>query len=896
MDNCEPIKPLEVVEILPSKKAEPLVPCATKPSDLEMQNLLPPDHPLLKRFQQSLKEHLLRIKSQLTDEIDEIKHKIQLKEQEREEFGAKLYDKQHEIERQNDILEEYSKNIHETVSKRIEEERLRESLQKEYDEKFALTKERKFQYNQRLVELGHLQNLENNIRKWTNEFETELTSSKRVVSKDGQLQKAIAEEKQKSDLMFFNLQVEVKKREEELQGLSQQISDQTMLNNVLQTSLSDANADLEVLQQEHKRLTQSWGEVIVAIQHRDKVLFQARQILQKQQESLKLTSSSIEATQKQAIKETEKHEQLEAFKSRLTRDLMSLKRDTDKQSKLLTKLEMKMEELPKILEQTEKDYQESKQEGHQLNIQLNALQFKLEKQYAIKSDMEEAILKIAQDQLMCDKASKFRLKVLSEHQESRRAMEENLHKVETQLSNMLLKLERQKSAILRLHEEGDALSGTLKELTDESDGINNDIKAIENQIALKLKQIDKLSKILDDLIKESQGCEVSPTEYKIKNLEKAIQETDQKVQEHQQIWLILQGHIVHLSQKRNNQLNDIQVARKQLLIISQKSLKIDNEMEQTENNTREIAREIQSFATKLELLSAKGYEKKKQHEATEFECEMEHFDLLEKLKDSEMRVLQLEQETADLTKDIEHHKNIVLERHREALSWETKYKLIDETLRWRRSESAVESEIGNMRAEIHRMEIRYKELKRAQEKLIQDLDHCVMHRERIFVVASTKQKMEGAHFRCRTNIQQKINDVKTKLKQVNYEIGAAEKKLNELSKEHAELEQAKNGVQKDIDMEVNQDRLISNEIEQGILLKHQNLESIVRKQNRAKEYRRLTAASSQPRVSKSETSVELSMQKQVEINNHLAEVVDALLIEFPDKKFILTRLSQTLKD
>ncbi|XP_055917310.1 coiled-coil domain-containing protein 40 [Eupeodes corollae] len=890
MDNCEPIKPLELVEISQPKPSQP------ESTDYELKNLLPPDHPLLSKFQQSLKEHLLRVKNQLTEEIDELKHKIKIKEQEREEFGVKLYDRQNEIEKQNDILEEYSKNIHESVSKRIEDERQKELLQKEYDEKYNLTKQRKLQYNQRLLELGHLQNLENNIRKWTDDFETQLTSSKRVVSKDFQMQKAMAEEKQKSDLMFYNLQVEVKKREEELEGLSQQIADQTQLNNVLQTSLSDANADLEILQDEHKRLTQSWGEVIVAIQHRDKVLFQARQTLQKQQELLKLTSSSVEATKKQTAKERENNEKLEAFKSRLTRDLMTLQRDTDKQSKLLAKLEMKMEELPKILEQTEKDYQEAKQEGHQLNISLNALQFKLEKQYSIKSGMEESIFKIAQDQLMCDKASKFRLKVLSEHQEHRRSMEENLHKIETQLSNLLLQLERQKGAILLLHEEGDSLGAQLKELNDESDGIQSEIKTMENQIALKLKQIDKLSKVLDDLLKDSQGLEISPTEYKIKTLEISVQEAEQRVQDQQEGWLILQGHIVTLSQKRNNQLNEIQVARKQLMIIKQKSLKIDLEMENTENTGRELAREIRVFAKKLELLSAKGYEKKKQHETTESECEMEHFELLEKLKDSEMRVLQLEQETIDLSNDIEHHKNIVLERHREALSWETKYKLLDETLRWRRSESAVESEIGNMRAEIHRMEIRHKELKRAQEKLIQDLDHCVMHRERIFVVASTKQKMEGSHFRSRTNIQQKINDLRTKSKQVHSEIGMAEKKLNELSKEHDELEQSKMCMEKDIDVEIKQDRLINNEIEQGILLKHQNLESIVRKQNRAKEYKRLTGASSQPKISKSETSIELSMQKQVEINNHLTEVVEGLMTEFPDKKFVLTRLAQTLKD
>lgn len=179
---------------------------------------------------------------------------------------------------------------------------------------------------------------------------------------------------------------------------------------------------------------------------------------------------------------------------------------------------MKMEELPKILDQTEKDFQEAKKEGNQLLAQLNTLQFKLEKQYAIKGGIEEAILKIAQDQLMCDKASEFRVKVLTENQSGRRAMEVNLHKVETQLASMLMKLERQKAAILALHEEGDSLGAQLKDLNDKADEFNDEIKKIEYQMSLKMKLIDKLSKILDDLVKEAQGCEVSPTEYKVRGL------------------------------------------------------------------------------------------------------------------------------------------------------------------------------------------------------------------------------------------------------------------------------------------------------------------------------------------------------------------------------------------
>ncbi|GBP16144.1 Coiled-coil domain-containing protein 40 [Eumeta japonica] len=97
--------------------------------------LLPPDHPLLAKFQQSLKEFLLRAKDQLMNEIEEIKYSVKQKEQQREEQGATLYDKQQEILRQNDKLEEYAQQIQETVQQRHCEEEAVRHIKAEYEEK-----------------------------------------------------------------------------------------------------------------------------------------------------------------------------------------------------------------------------------------------------------------------------------------------------------------------------------------------------------------------------------------------------------------------------------------------------------------------------------------------------------------------------------------------------------------------------------------------------------------------------------------------------------------------------------------------------------------------------------------------------------------------------------------
>lgn len=248
-------------------------------SDESMLALLPPDHPLLARFQKALKEYLIRTKEQLLTEIADINSRTKEKEQMHEEQGVTLYDLQQEIQRQNEQLEEFALQIDEHVTQRHKEEEAVAKLKADYEEKAELTKAQKTLYNRRMVELEHVQELEINVRKWVGDVEDEVKNAKAVVSRDAQLQKQLSEEKRKSDLLFYHLDVEVKRSERELEMIQGDVKDMEEANNVLKQSVSAANADLEILESEHKHLTQAWSEVIVAIAQRDRIFNEANKSL-----------------------------------------------------------------------------------------------------------------------------------------------------------------------------------------------------------------------------------------------------------------------------------------------------------------------------------------------------------------------------------------------------------------------------------------------------------------------------------------------------------------------------------------------------------------------------------------------------------------------------------------
>lgn len=238
--------------------------------------VLPTDHPMLARFQRALKEHLTKVTRQLEEEIEEINHNITEKDVEIAEVGSKLFDLQNDIEKQREQLDKFNGQILDLAEKRKVHEDSAAKLKKEFEQRDLSYKESKRIHNETLQEIDNLHILENEIAKWNEEVQNEVALSKRIASKDSKDQRAISEQKKKMDLILFKLDEEVRKGQRELTNINDQIAENREAVDCLNKSLSDANIDLEGLQQEHKKLMQAWGEVIVAIQLRDKVLSKAK--------------------------------------------------------------------------------------------------------------------------------------------------------------------------------------------------------------------------------------------------------------------------------------------------------------------------------------------------------------------------------------------------------------------------------------------------------------------------------------------------------------------------------------------------------------------------------------------------------------------------------------------
>lgn len=256
-------------------------------------------------------------------------------------------------------------------------------------------------------------------------------------------------------------------------------------------------------------------------------------------------------------------------------------------------------------------------------------------------------------------------------------------------------------------------------------------------------------------------------------------------------------------------------------MIGKKFLNIENELRDMAEKDQGLVRKIKNLTTKMDILSAKLFETKQTNATERDEYQFTQMKMLDKLRTDEMSVVQLENELVNIEKEIEDLKRIVLDKHHEALSWETKWKMVEEAKRENNAEYAKTGEINAMKSEIHRMEVRYSELKRAQEKLVSDMELCVHHREHIFDQANMRSKLPHKKSKLVDTMQYRVNELQSKLKHILSEISTTEKQTCNVLNVHESLENELRKIGDAIDSEKVSLVLMQNEIEQAILLKQE---------------------------------------------------------------------------
>ncbi|CAG9584554.1 unnamed protein product [Danaus chrysippus] len=860
-----------------------------------MPAVLESTHPLMKRFQETLKRFLEKENAIAEDEITKLRDELRLSKQKYDQDLGSIYRNDHDTNAQRSLIEEYEATLAKKTKERLDaEQRARESndkykIAKEKVEKSIITE------REATEELEALTTLCRQLEAWREETESDLTVSQRMSDKMRAEKKLLADEKRQLDVIIYSLSNEVWKLESKLEMFQKQMEVKNVEMEKVNDKVTAYAAELEDLELEKRRLVSLWNSVLVNIQQRDRVYDSVRDDYRALQENYRTLLNNLEITKKVAMEEMNKGKELAMNKDKLTYDVNNATKLYEAEDAKRLALETQISELAESIEMTERDEELIKSENQTMQNILKSTAKEICRRNEQKVKLENEILTNLQECLLNDKAVESMANGIKKLREMSRKQEISLMSMENQHAKIMLDIEMHRNRQARNNALLEENLGKVRER-------EREIEQLEEKYEKKMLVITRKQRELDITIKKFNALKEifdmkSPQERRIEELEQQIRGMRERTEQLQHEWLRLQGHVVKLTAHHHKIVSDINLINKQIQICEQKTMRIEAEGERVLLEQAKTERNLRELRGRLELLERTRKEATEKNQSAQRANLAITHEYSANLKDAEMEIIQIEEEIEAFEKEKMNLAQELDRIQREALIWQRKGILAVELKKNIHNAKSAAGEIGQMRAEIHRMEVRREQLRKTGEKLSEDLALYVTRRETAMEKSRASAAVEKAHGNAghtsQSNYHHKLRLAKADVSRVTKDLAEAKAHMEKLQIEQDRLER-----------EVAETSAANARLEEHVakLLKEYGeaerqkqylLERVVRSQRLGTELATVIKRQSL-RVKKPKSAVLLEYNQSRELNKHLKNIVNTLAQDHPYLADRLEAVSNTL--
>ncbi|RTG86726.1 uncharacterized protein DC041_0013022 [Schistosoma bovis] len=710
------------------------------------------------------------------------------------------------------------------------------------------------------------------------------------------------DEKLRQDLSVDRMQTKVDQLKDDINLYEAQIVAQEIEMNTSQNLLYEAEAQIVAINVDKAHLLTQWKTSLLGLQRRNEAYADLLAAYNKLKEELLVLENEQNAYKLSINKEQETHERLTGLQNKNESDLNTLRKQLLHSETKLEADKQAYTTYSRILLETERNLFNAKTENNTAQANVNNIRKQLEKKVLEKQDLEKKISEELRDRLTAQKAANYANKININVQDQSRELltqasdflfpknhkisffltcicgDEKIVQMENQIAKDELGVAHKKARNKQQQEK-------VSELEREIDNTNLLITKLEGEIhhaniSVERKQgnIDILNKKLERLIRDCGGQEIGPLDAQVNNLNKAIGLKQDEIGELEQQWLREQNELVVNINERDKLAESVTRINKQLSILTQKKLRIDNEIAiqgREKNDLKKELKHLQNDITRINTMIAK---EKTTEECLDNENKLTEIDFIRSLKEKETEAANLQEKVDKALKDKEDLLSELVEVERTIMLWEKKIQLCEET------KKSVDCDIGQgemnvMRHEIHRMEIRKSSLLQQQERLIQALERSVSKRDTIVnqsdVLQSRKDKSQ-----IRITAQRHIDELKRKLKAIKQnsascieELEEFEEKTNMLENELRIKKSDAEAEQKKADELMKKLQSLSDQKQIDLFeLQMRQHATVYWEQIRQDKYRRLCPSA---------TSAENERTRHVNRSRSLMAIIDQLVTEFP---------------
>ncbi|NXW63975.1 CCD40 protein, partial [Eurystomus gularis] len=747
--------------------------------------VLDPEHPLMRRFQAALKNYLTKQMEKVTLELQELRTATKKGKAQREELGVILYGAQQQLAHLQVELEK-SRHRHSQAAaarQQLEEElgglRLtyKKMCQNTDDERKKVSAMRT-QVENLALHLFYVQNMDQGMRH-------NILLMKQSAKKAGAEKVQAEVEKKKQDLLLDRLTRKAYDLQEQIALSEARLVAQAEDTKVTRQAVNEACMEVQAIHMEKKRLMNYWNSSLAGMKQRDEAYNAAQELLSKYRHDLKSLEADIHGCRKSIRKEEEKNELLVTVLSRSQNDANTTK-------KLIAQCLLRQEALKvesgtyaRILHETEQAFNRTKMDQAVRLNELLSIDKDIEEGTDAKQQMENEIMAKLQDQMMSSKATKHFSQLAAKLRRRKTDLELQFSKFENDVAQVILNATHTNCRLTILQK-------TLCELDKELKSVHDLISHREREIAkgnvlMENKQvvISQYNKRLEMILSQQGGQELGPLEIEINKLTKQIEECNSEVMTLQKYWLRQQKELIKLTHEQEEQLASLDMLKKQITIMQQKKVRTENEIQQETKEQKNIERHMRNMSNDLIKLNMLINKNSSSFEELQYGNVIAENEFVRSLKAAEKESVELQERHSQLTEEKERLLNSLVEAEHQIMLWERKIQLTRE-MRAAVDSEARQGEIQTMRAEIHRMQVRYTQLMKRQEKIIHDMETSVSRREMITILGEGQNKTDKKRI-TKSTFHSKKQELRKKISETQKNAQDCNKTILELESTQASL-------------------------------------------------------------------------------------------------------------
>ncbi|KAG5322340.1 CCD40 protein, partial [Pseudoatta argentina] len=883
---------------------------------LNLPDVLDPDDPLMQKFQNALREHLLRIDNKLNSEILELEINIKALEKERETEGLQLYYAQQEIAQQQKTIEKYQSMIANVISQREEKDtHVKNAKEVHKDTHIKLLEEKRKEENL-MHELEQITDLQAQFSKLQTELENALIISKQVSKKDKIIQRDLIAQKQQKDCIIYKLMEEVWRIKNEITNLDTQLQLKNKEKIQINQMIADVNTDLETLHKQHTNLCTAWNSVVLNITNRNKVYEQLNTEREKICESFNTLQTEIDKLKKETYKETENNENLTSLHTRIEENILNNTKLMEIGNDKLNNLESELVKIAKFSEQEQHEFDSTQNEWQYLLHEEEEIDKEFTKYLNKQNELEKKIYSKLEEKVAHNKAAQYLNKLLLDSKESIQEQELLLAETENLYSTKLLELEQLNSNISYEKMDFEELLQNNSKKGKEIDEIQKEIKKHDSAIERKQLKMVNLNKTIEEvktllikilreyfihhysflqILSHKENGEVNPLDMKIITLGKNIEEIQQNNQKAQQLWIRKEGYMITLSQQKDLQLQELNLLNKEIMIMEQKNLKLEHALKMLDKEDSNVERTLNLLQQRIVQINSQLVIQKGLKEELEDKNSIRKMEGIQTLEDAELNLIKMQSDLKQLYEEKALLKDNLDAVQQESLSWEKKVKLMQEAMKKLRDDHSNGGDITVMKSEIHKMEMRLSHLRRVQEKLIHDMEFCVARRDIILdkVMSKFKKDPKGQHNQ-KVIFRKRLADQKLKIKQIVKDTKKIENRILELENQIQDAIDKCNESQTVLKMMQNDIPNLDQGITQIEAVKYHNLQTLVFKQRKAKMLQDIKSGRYKM-LFKNEATLNEEFQNEQILRDYLKHVMKRTNQDFPLLKNDIQKILLTLE-